>query len=429
MSSRALLIDRAQGDAARVDRLAPSDPGSLVTCRRGGRTAVRILVLLPITLSLAGSRKRFLRLRDRQHKGFQHWISRVLRRWACRPQTGVLRPQDGARFSTDRGALCGRPDRLPRRGPAAAPDSSAHAGTDASHPSAPLPHAPRRRVPATRSHHGDDFVDDYEWLRDKESPETLAYLRAGERATPRQRTAHLADLREQIFAEIRSPHPGDRPLRALPHRRLVVLRPLPGGPAVRPELPLPACATADDWRPPELSPDADVPERGGAARRQRARRGTRLLLPRHGLGQPGRQPAGLLAPTPSATSGSSSGSRTCAPASCSPDEVPNTLGGAVWDHARHHALLHHRRRGLAARQGVAARARDRRRRGRARLPRDRRAVLDVGRTQPQRPAAGDRLRVADDHGVPRSSTPTTRPATSGWSHRAARASSTAWCTP
>ena len=32
------------------------------------------------------------------------------------------------------------------------------------------------KKPVTRSFHGRDFVDDYEWLRDKESPETIAYL-------------------------------------------------------------------------------------------------------------------------------------------------------------------------------------------------------------------------------------------------------------
>jgi oligopeptidase B len=58
------------------------------------------------------------------------------------------------------------------------------------------------RVPRERVHHGDVFVDDYEWLRDKESPETLGYLEA-ENAYTRARTAHLEALRERIFEEIR----------------------------------------------------------------------------------------------------------------------------------------------------------------------------------------------------------------------------------
>ncbi len=58
-------------------------------------------------------------------------------------------------------------------------------------------------MPKERVHHGDVFVDEYEWLRDKESPDTLAYLEAENEYT-RERTAHLAPLRETLFEEIRS---------------------------------------------------------------------------------------------------------------------------------------------------------------------------------------------------------------------------------
>ncbi len=54
-----------------------------------------------------------------------------------------------------------------------------------------------------RTHHGDTFVDDYEWLRDKASPDTLAHLEA-ENAYTRAKTAHLAGLREAIFSEIKT---------------------------------------------------------------------------------------------------------------------------------------------------------------------------------------------------------------------------------
>ena len=60
-----------------------------------------------------------------------------------------------------------------------------------------------RRVPTERTQHGDTFVDDYEWLRDKDAPETVAYLEA-ENAWTEARTAHLAGLRETIFEEIRA---------------------------------------------------------------------------------------------------------------------------------------------------------------------------------------------------------------------------------
>ncbi len=57
--------------------------------------------------------------------------------------------------------------------------------------------------PVTRSFHGRDFVDNYEWLRDKESPETIAYLEA-ENAYTKARTADLEDLTEQVYEEIKS---------------------------------------------------------------------------------------------------------------------------------------------------------------------------------------------------------------------------------
>jgi oligopeptidase B len=59
-----------------------------------------------------------------------------------------------------------------------------------------------KRVPSTRTHHGDTVVDEYAWLAGKEDPETLAYLRA-ENTYAEQVTAGLQDLREQIFTEIK----------------------------------------------------------------------------------------------------------------------------------------------------------------------------------------------------------------------------------
>jgi oligopeptidase B len=35
-----------------------------------------------------------------------------------------------------------------------------------------------KRKPITRTHHGDVFVDPYEWLRDKDNPEVISYLEA-----------------------------------------------------------------------------------------------------------------------------------------------------------------------------------------------------------------------------------------------------------
>ncbi|WP_115685875.1 S9 family peptidase [Corynebacterium senegalense] len=68
-------------------------------------------------------------------------------------------------------------------------------------PSLNAPRAPKH--PVTRSFHGREFVDDYEWLRDKESPETIAYLEA-ENAWTEQRTEGFAPLTEAVYGEIKS---------------------------------------------------------------------------------------------------------------------------------------------------------------------------------------------------------------------------------
>jgi oligopeptidase B len=60
-----------------------------------------------------------------------------------------------------------------------------------------------KRVESRREFHGDVFVDPYEWLRDKSSPEVIAHLEA-ENAYAEQTTAHLDPLRQQIFDEIKA---------------------------------------------------------------------------------------------------------------------------------------------------------------------------------------------------------------------------------
>ena len=59
------------------------------------------------------------------------------------------------------------------------------------------------KIPVRRSLHGEDFVDDYGWLRDREDPATIAYLEA-ENAYTEHQTEHLGPLREAIFDEIKS---------------------------------------------------------------------------------------------------------------------------------------------------------------------------------------------------------------------------------
>lgn len=64
-----------------------------------------------------------------------------------------------------------------------------------------FPKAPKH--PITRSFHGREFVDDYEWLRDKDSPETIAYLEA-ENAATEHATQGFHGLADAIYGEIKS---------------------------------------------------------------------------------------------------------------------------------------------------------------------------------------------------------------------------------
>jgi oligopeptidase B len=119
----------------------------------------------------------------------------------------------------------------------------------------PVPIAESR--PITRTHHGDEFVDEYEWMRDKEDPATLAYLEA-ENAYTEAATDHLEPLRQQIFDEIKA-----RTLEtdlSVPTRHgawWYYARTIEGQQyAIRARC---AVADVDDWTPPELSADSAIP--------------------------------------------------------------------------------------------------------------------------------------------------------------------------
>jgi oligopeptidase B len=76
-------------------------------------------------------------------------------------------------------------------------DSTPHAAPAPTEP----PVADRR--PVERTVHGEVLVDEYEWLRAKDDPEVTAYLEA-ENAWTTAQTAHLADLRQTLFDEIKA---------------------------------------------------------------------------------------------------------------------------------------------------------------------------------------------------------------------------------
>jgi oligopeptidase B len=60
-----------------------------------------------------------------------------------------------------------------------------------------------KRVDTRREHHGDVFIDPYEWLREKTNPEVVDHLNA-ENAYTEHVTEHLAELRQAIFDEIKA---------------------------------------------------------------------------------------------------------------------------------------------------------------------------------------------------------------------------------
>ncbi|MBB2976023.1 oligopeptidase B [Microbacterium endophyticum] len=126
-------------------------------------------------------------------------------------------------------------------------NDSAHA------PSAPV----ASRVPLIRLHHDDEVSDSYEWLRSKDDPTVRAHLEAENEYTS-ARMAHLSPMQERIYQEIKS-----RTLEtdlSLPVRRgewWYYGRTVEGKQyGIQCRAPL---ASADDWTPPVLSPDVDVP--------------------------------------------------------------------------------------------------------------------------------------------------------------------------
>ena len=115
-----------------------------------------------------------------------------------------------------------------------------------------------KKVPTKRTHHGDTFVDDYEWLRDKESADTLAYLEA-ENDYVKARTAHLDRLRETLFDEIKArTKETDLSVPTRIGRFWYYGRSVEGkqyGISCR-------CPVAgpDDWSPPQLDAEVEVPD-------------------------------------------------------------------------------------------------------------------------------------------------------------------------
>ncbi|KMO83862.1 oligopeptidase B [Mycolicibacterium chubuense] len=114
-----------------------------------------------------------------------------------------------------------------------------------------------KRVDHHREHHGDVFVDPYEWLREKASTEVIEHLEA-ENAYTEHVTADLAPLRQQIFDEIKA-RTKETDL-SVPTRRgdwWYYGRSFAGKQyGVQCRCPV---TDPDDWTPPQLTEDVDIP--------------------------------------------------------------------------------------------------------------------------------------------------------------------------
>ncbi|OMB97161.1 oligopeptidase B [Mycobacterium sp. NS-7484] len=108
-----------------------------------------------------------------------------------------------------------------------------------------------------REHHGDVFIDPYDWLRDKDDPEVIAHLEA-ENAYTEDATAHLEPLRQKIFDEIKA-RTKETDL-SVPMRRngwWYYARSFEGKQyAVHCRCPI---GDPDDWTPPTLDEDTEIP--------------------------------------------------------------------------------------------------------------------------------------------------------------------------
>jgi oligopeptidase B len=184
------------------------------------------------------------------------------------------------------------------------------------------------RVPTERTHHGDTFVDEYEWLRDPDSPDTLAYLQA-ENAYTEARTAHLESLRGQIFEEIRSrtketdlsvpSRKGDWWYYGRSHEDKQY------GSTCR-------CPVSgpDDWTPPTLDPEVAVPGEQVLLDADQLARGHEFFS----LGTVAVSPDGNLLAFTTDTVGNErylTRVKDLRTGALLPDEVPNTMGDATWD--------------------------------------------------------------------------------------------------
>ena len=110
-----------------------------------------------------------------------------------------------------------------------------------------------KKIPSPREFHGDVFVDQYEWMRDREDPEVIAYLEA-QNAYAAAETAPLEQLRTDVFGEIKArTQETDMSVPVRSGKYWYYLRTQEGlAYPIRCRRPI---GGDDDWTPPEVTPD------------------------------------------------------------------------------------------------------------------------------------------------------------------------------
>ncbi|MFZ2512342.1 MAG: S9 family peptidase [Gordonia sp. (in: high G+C Gram-positive bacteria)] len=113
-----------------------------------------------------------------------------------------------------------------------------------------------KKVPSRREFHGDVFVDQYEWMRDRDDPEVIAYLDA-QNAYVAAQTAAQEQLRDDVFGEIKArTQETDMSVPVRSGKYWYYLRTQEGlAYAIRCRRPI---DDVDDWTPPEIAADGPV---------------------------------------------------------------------------------------------------------------------------------------------------------------------------
>ena len=286
---------------------------------------------------------------------------------------------------------------------------------------------PRRRPPTRRPARSTDEHPRRRLrvaAREGARPRSSAHLEA-ENAYTEQRTAHLADLRQQIFDEIKArTRETDLSVPTRNRGHWYYGRSFEGreyGASCR--VPI---RGEDDWTPPKPAEDSAPDEP--------ALPGEELLLDLDALaegheffslGGSSVSPDGTLLAYSTDVVGDERYTiriKDLTTGELRADEIVGVIGGATWDRDGERVYYTTDRRLLARRQDLAAPARHQPGRGRAGPPRGRRPLLGRRRPHPHRPLPDDRLRLEDHRRSTASSTPTPpRPGFAGLRARGSRA--------